>query len=279
MNVHLKPGPELEKAQREVAEHQRFAALVEEVTPVSEAICAARPAAGRRRPLRRRGKGGAPGAAREIAAAEVTGLAGLAAGMLGAGAALGVLEQAMRAALAASGARLLEAVLAGDGDGYAGPRVKCASGHQAAFAGSRPKTITTVLGPVRVMRAWYHCRECGHGFAPRDEQLGTAGTPLSPGLREMIARAGAEVPFGKAAALLADLAGIAVSARTSRAVRRGIRRGRAGSRRRGGRRDPRPHDPPAAPARAGPGHAVCRGGRHRRPGPPQRNRRPQGQGR
>ncbi len=144
----------------------------------------------------------------------MTALAGLAAGMLGSGAALGVLEEVMRAALAASGARLLEAVLAGDGDGYAGPHVKCASGHQAAFAGRRPKAVTTVLGPVRVSRAWYHCRECGHGFAPRDEQLGTGGTPLSPGLREMIARAGAEVPFGKAAALLADLAGIAVSART-----------------------------------------------------------------
>src|SRR6266567_940539 len=43
VNVHLKPGPELEKAQREVAEHQRFAGLVEEVSQVSEAICAARP--------------------------------------------------------------------------------------------------------------------------------------------------------------------------------------------------------------------------------------------
>ena len=46
VNVHLKPGPELEKVQREVAEHQRFADLVEEVAAVSEAICAARPAAG-----------------------------------------------------------------------------------------------------------------------------------------------------------------------------------------------------------------------------------------
>jgi hypothetical protein len=46
VNVHLKPGPELDKARAEVAEHQRFAALVEEVTAVSEAICAARPAAG-----------------------------------------------------------------------------------------------------------------------------------------------------------------------------------------------------------------------------------------
>jgi hypothetical protein len=43
VNVHLKPGPELEKTRREVAEHQRFADLVEEVSQVSEAICAARP--------------------------------------------------------------------------------------------------------------------------------------------------------------------------------------------------------------------------------------------
>jgi len=46
VNVHLKPGPELDKAGREVAEHQRFASLVEEVSQVSEAICAARPVTG-----------------------------------------------------------------------------------------------------------------------------------------------------------------------------------------------------------------------------------------
>jgi hypothetical protein len=125
-----------------------------------------------------------------------------------------VLEQAMRTALAAAGARLLEAVLAGGDDGYAGPHVKCGAGHQASYAGSRPKAVSTVLGPVQVARAWYHCPGCGRGFAPRDEQLGVAGTSRSPGLAEMIARAGAEVPFGKAAALLEDLAGVAVSART-----------------------------------------------------------------
>ncbi len=120
----------------------------------------------------------------------------------------------MRAALTCAGARLLEAVLAGDGDGYAGPYAKCGAGHRAGYAGCRPKTVITVLGPVQMMRAWYHCAECGRGFAPRDEQLGVAGASLSPGLAEMIARAGAEVPFGTAAALVKDLAGIAVSART-----------------------------------------------------------------
>jgi hypothetical protein len=133
--------------------------------------------------------------------------------MLGQGAALGVLEQAMRAALASAGTRLLEAVLAGDGDGYAGPRAACGCGGQAVYAGSRVKTVTTVLGPARLARAWYHCGQCRHGFAPRDRQLGVSGS-VSPGLAEMTALAGAEVSFTRAAGLLAGLAGITLSART-----------------------------------------------------------------
>ena len=58
VNVHLRPGPALEKARREVAEHQRFADLVEEVSQVSEAICAVRPVTGAAPPSSRRGKGG-----------------------------------------------------------------------------------------------------------------------------------------------------------------------------------------------------------------------------
>ena len=42
--VHLRPGPELDKARREVAEYERFRNLVGQVTEVNEAICAARPA-------------------------------------------------------------------------------------------------------------------------------------------------------------------------------------------------------------------------------------------
>ena len=56
VNVHLRPGPELDKVQREVAEHQRFLGLVEEVTTVSEAICAARPVTGQAAPLRAEGQ-------------------------------------------------------------------------------------------------------------------------------------------------------------------------------------------------------------------------------
>ena len=42
--VHLRPGPELEKARREVTAYERFRDLVSQVTEVNEAICQARPA-------------------------------------------------------------------------------------------------------------------------------------------------------------------------------------------------------------------------------------------
>ena len=41
--IHLRPGPELDKARREVAEYERFRDLTGQVTEVNEAICAARP--------------------------------------------------------------------------------------------------------------------------------------------------------------------------------------------------------------------------------------------
>jgi hypothetical protein len=51
MARHLRPGPELDKARREVAENQRFRDLVEQATEVNGAICDARPPghAGQRR--------------------------------------------------------------------------------------------------------------------------------------------------------------------------------------------------------------------------------------
>jgi hypothetical protein len=125
---------------------------------------------------------------------------------------LEAVELAIRTAMLALGGSLLGRLLAAD-TGYRGPHVECGHGHQAGFVAYRPKTIHTVLGPVTLRRAWYHCGVCQHGTAPRDEQLGVAGTSLTPGLRKIIDRAGAAVPFAPAGRLLADLAGIDVNAK------------------------------------------------------------------
>jgi hypothetical protein len=119
---------------------------------------------------------------------------------------------------------VLEGLLAAD-PGYAGPRVACGCGHQAELAGCRAKSVDTVLGPVTIGRAWYHCDQCHHGLAPRDAQLGIAGQGMSPGLRKMTARAAASVPFAPASTLLQELAGVQVTAK--RAGRRAEADGQA----------------------------------------------------
>jgi len=122
-------------------------------------------------------------------------------------------ETSIRAAMTALGGQLLSGLLAAD-RGHVGPRVGCGAGHQAVFVAYRDKTLRTVLGPVTLSRAWYHCRSCRHGHAPRDATLGVAGTGTSPGLAAMIDIAAAAAPFTAASALLADLAGLTVGAKT-----------------------------------------------------------------
>jgi hypothetical protein len=107
---------------------------------------------------------------------------------------------------------VLGPLLAADG-GHRGPRVDCGAGHQAEFVSYRDKTVDTVLGPVTMNRAWYHCEACGHGLAPRDAELGVAGATMSPGLAKMAARAAAAVPFAPGAALVGELAGIELTAK------------------------------------------------------------------
>jgi hypothetical protein len=116
-------------------------------------------------------------------------------------------ELAIRTAMTRLGASLLGQLLATD-TGHRSPRIDCGAGHWAEFVAYRSRTIDTVLGPVDVRRAYYHCSACKRGVVPRDGHLGVAGASLSPGLRKMTARAAAAEPFAAAAHLLAELAGI-----------------------------------------------------------------------
>jgi hypothetical protein len=106
-----------------------------------------------------------------------------------------------------AGCGMLGRLLAAD-PGYRGPRVPCGQGHEAGLVAYRDKVIDTVLGPAALTRAWYHCATCGHGFAPRDAELGVAGASMSPGLTAMNDQAAAAGPFAKAARLLEVLAGV-----------------------------------------------------------------------
>lgn len=127
----------------------------------------------------------------------------------GPGPGLAVVETAIRTGMIHLGAGLLEGLLATQ-TGHCGQWIECGAGHRACFVGYRDKALDTVLGPIRLRRAWYHCIECRRGVIPRDDQLEVARMSLSPGLRTMIDTAAAAAPFAKAADLLSELAGLAL---------------------------------------------------------------------
>ena len=77
----------------------------------------------------------------------------------------------------------------------------------------RSKQVQSVLGPLQVESAYYHCSSCGYGFWPRDEPLGIENTSLSPALTRMVGTVGAMVSFQEGSELLAELAGVAVDAK------------------------------------------------------------------
>ncbi len=98
-----------------------------------------------------------------------------------------------------------------DGSDWQGPRLPCACGQPARYAGRRAKTFLTALGPVELSRAYYHCPACNAGFFPRDRSLGLEATSLSPAATRMVGTVAACVSFAETSALLDDLAGLRIS--------------------------------------------------------------------
>jgi hypothetical protein len=92
-------------------------------------------------------------------------------------------------------------------------RVGCSCGSEARYAGRRSKQVESVLGPLRLERAYYHCSTCGHGYCPRDRHLSIENTSLSPALTRMVGTVGALVSFQEGSELLTELAGVAVDAK------------------------------------------------------------------
>jgi hypothetical protein len=73
----------------------------------------------------------------------------------------------------------------------------------------------SLVGAVRVERAYYRCRACRTGHCPRDGRLGLSGAGLTPGAEQVTALAGALGSFAEAAAkTLPKLAGLRLAEST-----------------------------------------------------------------
>jgi hypothetical protein len=107
-------------------------------------------------------------------------------------------------------ARAVERRINADTSDHGGPTAPCSCEQPARYAGRHDKTFESVLGPLTLSRAYYHCEACETGFCPRDHVLGLQDESLSPGVLRMVGRVGAMVSFEEGHELLAELAGVEV---------------------------------------------------------------------
>ena len=122
-------------------------------------------------------------------------------------------EMGLRDQMHRVGALVLEQLLNADGKGYQGSRRTCPQGHTAVFVKHRSKQVLTVLGPIEVQRAYYHCPRCRAGMIPKDEALDIVGSSVSPGVRRMMSRVGSKESFQDGCRDLQELASLTVTAK------------------------------------------------------------------
>ena len=116
----------------------------------------------------------------------------------------------------------METLLNADQGGYRGSRIDCGEGHRAKFVEYRSKQLVTVLSPVDVERAYYHCARCRQGVIPKDQELDIVDSSFSPGVRRMMGRVGAKEPFDEGRRDLEELAGVIVKTKAVERVSEAI---------------------------------------------------------
>jgi hypothetical protein len=117
-------------------------------------------------------------------------------------------RQALRLA-----AHALEQRLNADTSDHARPQLHCSCGGLADYHGRHSKTFESVLGPLHLERAYYHCAQCQSGFCPRDHALRLERFSLTPGVLRMTGSTAARVSFEESSSLLWELAGVQISAK------------------------------------------------------------------
>jgi len=123
------------------------------------------------------------------------------------------LEQCIRFSMHSIGSGILEKILNADDGDYRGRSITGDKGQVYEFMDYRNKELMTVLGKVKVKRAYYYNREGNAGSCPKDKALDIEGTSFSPGVRRIMGRVGAYRPFGLGHEDIKEIAGIDITAK------------------------------------------------------------------
>lgn len=120
-------------------------------------------------------------------------------------------EMRIRSSMHGIGRNMLGQLLNED-NGYRGGTFSSGEG-RFEFVGYREKEFLTVLGEVRIKRAYYYDKASSSGIFPRDKELLMEGRSTTPGVRKIVGRVGAMRPFALGEKDIRELAGLTVNAK------------------------------------------------------------------
>ena len=87
--------------------------------------------------------------------------------------------------------------------------------YAAAYHHDAGRTLVSLFGPLRYLRAYYYCRRCGQGQYPFDARAGLPEHQLTPAVERPASLAGGVSPsFEKGAELLEEMSGVDLSEST-----------------------------------------------------------------
>jgi len=132
------------------------------------------------------------------------------------------LEEAIRAAAHAAGAKVLEALLSEVGVGRREEAVRCACGAVMDSRGVKTKSIETLLGPIAFSRSAYRCPRCAKTRYPGDEELDVAGTRYSPGVRRLVSDFASDAPFKRVSRQLKTAAALTICRKDCERIAEGV---------------------------------------------------------
>lgn len=127
------------------------------------------------------------------------------------------LEQMVQAWQRGMGARVMEALCQQAVMGWEQVQVPHCCGRRMDHHSRQARTVTTLVGTVRVRRRYYRCLRCGKSVYPADAWLGWRGG-FSHRVQEAVAMQCAGLPYREATAILERLTGIAVSVHAAQEV-------------------------------------------------------------
>lgn len=126
---------------------------------------------------------------------------------------LASMEFFVRRMMFALGSKLLKPLLERLNGGYAGNSIRCSCGCSAFFKCRRKTWVDTILGAMRIEKAYYYCSHCSRGFSPLEEML-RIHDGRTEALSRLISLAGVTEPFEEGARVLYEMAGVKASDNT-----------------------------------------------------------------